>query len=243
MLRKRLAIDIGGTFVDFVLLDEMTGTLKIDKEPSLHKSLTDCIFAGIKRLQVDLPDLDMIIHASTLVINTVLQERGSSVGLITTQGFRDVLELGRGNRPEVYNLLYKPPKPLVPRYLRFEVPERVNYKGDVILPLDEAATREVVQKLRARAVEGIAVCFLHACANPSHERRVREICRELYPEAHVAISSDITGEFREFERTSTVVLNTYVMPRMASYLGELEARLLNLNFRGALNVMQSTGGM
>ena len=243
MLRKRLAIDIGGTFVDFVLLDEMTGTLKIDKEPSLHKSLTDCIFAGIKRLQVDLPDLDMIIHASTLVINTVLQERGSSVGLITTQGFRDVLELGRGNRPEVYNLLYKPPKPLVPRYLRFEVPERVNYKGDVILPLDEAATREVVQKLRARAVEGIAVCFLHACANPSHERRVREICRELYPEAQVAISSDITGEFREFERTSTVVLNTYVMPRMASYLGELEARLLNLNFRGALNVMQSTGGM
>ncbi len=243
MPRKRLAIDVGGTFVDFVLLDETTGHTSIEKEPSLHKDLTDRFFDGIKRLQVNLSDLDMIIHGSTLVINTILQERGAPIGLITTQGFRDVLELGRGNRPEVYNLLYKPPRPLVPRYLRSEVPERLNYKGEVILPLDEEATREALRKLKSRGVKGIAVCFLHAYANPVHEHRVRAICQELLPEVHVAVSSDLTGEFREFERTSTVVLNTYVMPRMASYLGELNTRLSAAGFRGALNVMQSTGGM
>ncbi|MFQ5662615.1 MAG: hydantoinase/oxoprolinase family protein [Terriglobia bacterium] len=242
MPRNRLAIDVGGTFVDFVLLDETTGKLTIEKEPSIRMSLTDRLFEGIKRLRVDPAALEMITHGSTLVINTILQEGGAPVGLITTRGFRDVLELGRGNRPEVYNLAYKPPKPLVPRYLRFEVPERLNHKGEVILPLDEEATREVIQKLKLRGVKGIAVCFLHAYANPAHERRVREICRELYPEAQVALSSDITGEFREFERTSTVVLSTYVMPRMASYMAEVEARLSTLGFRGGLNVMQSTGG-
>lgn len=240
---KRLAIDVGGTFIDFVLLDESTGDVAIEKELSLEKTLTERIFAGLGRLHIQQPELDMIIHGSTLVINTILQERGALVGLITTHGFRDVLELGRGNRPEVYNLLYKPPKPLVPRYLRFEVPERLNYKGEVVVPLDEAATRRAVERLKARGVQAIAICFLHAYANPAHERRAHTICQEVYPEAFVAISSDITGEFREFERTSTVVLNTYVMPRMTSYLGTLEERLTGLGFRGVLNVMQSTGGM
>ncbi len=240
---KRIAIDVGGTFVDFVLLDETTGNITIEKEPSLRKNLTDRIFGGLHRLRVTPADLEMIIHGSTTAMNTILQERGARVGLITTQGFRDVLELGRGNRPEVYNLRYKPPKPLVPRYLRFEVPERLNYEGKVVHPLDEDATREVVRKLKSHGVKGIAICFLHAYANPAHERRVGEICREVYPEAHVAISSDITGEFREFERTSTVVLNTYVMPRMVSYLSDLESQLSTAGFRGSINIMQSTGGM
>ena len=240
---KRLAIDVGGTFVDFVLLDETTGDVIIEKELSLEKALTERIFSGLKRLNVQPAELEMIIHGSTLVLNTILQERGAPVGLITTKGFRDVLELGRGNRPEVYNLLYKPPKPLVPRYLRFEVPERLNYKGEVVIPLDEAAVRRAVERLKARGVQGIAICFLHAYANPTQERRARKICQEVYPESFVAISSDVTGEFREFERSSTVVLNTYVMPRMASYLGTVEARLIELGFRGALNVMQSTGGV
>lgn len=240
---NRLAIDVGGTFIDFVLLDESTGGVTSEKELSLVHELSDRIFAGMERLEISPADLDMIIHGSTVVINTILQERGGKIGLITTRGFRDVLELGRGSRPEVYNLLYKPPKPLVPRYLRTEVPERLNHQGSIVTPLDEKATRRVVERLKAREVDGIAVCFLHAYANPSHERRVREIIHEVYPDAQVSISSDITGEFREFERTSTVVLNTYVMPRMRAYVGDLEARLTDSGFRGALNMIQSTGGM
>jgi len=120
---NRLAIDVGGTFIDFVLLDESTGGVTSEKELSLVHELSDRIFAGMERLEISPADLDMITHGSTVVINTILQERGGKIGLITTRGFRDVLELGRGSRPEVYNLLYKPPKPLVPRYLRTEVPE------------------------------------------------------------------------------------------------------------------------
>ncbi len=243
MSEKRLAIDIGGTFADFVLLDEDSGSVTLEKEPSPKERLTDHIFRGMGRLDVDLTDLDMVIHGSTVVINTILQEVGSRIGLITTQGFRDVLGLGRGNRPEVYNLLYKPPTPLIPRYLRLEVPERLDHKGNVITPLDEEATRRAIERLRAREVEGIAVCFLHAYANPEHERDVRRIAGEVYPEAHVSISSDITGEFREFERTSTVALNTYVMPSVAAYLAGLEERLSLGGFQGGLNIIQSTGGL
>ena len=243
MSEKRLAIDIGGTFADFVLLDEETGSVTLEKEPSPKERLTDHIFRGIGRLDVDLTDLDMVIHGSTVVINTILQEVGSRIGLITTQGFRDVLSLGRGNRPEVYNLLYKPPAPLIPRYLCLEVPERLDHRGGVIKPLDEEATRRAIERLKAREVEGIAVCFLHAYANPEHERAVRRIAGQVYPEAHVSISSDITGEFREFERTSTVALNTYVMPSVAAYLAGLEERLGAGGFRGGLNIIQSTGGL
>ncbi|MFQ5942866.1 MAG: hydantoinase/oxoprolinase family protein [Anaerolineales bacterium] len=243
MTGNRMAIDVGGTFIDFVLLDETSGAVKTEKELSLIRELSDHIFDGVDRLGVGVSELDMIIHGSTVVINTILQERGDVVGLITTEGFRDALELGRGSRPEVYNLLYKPPKPLVPRYLRTEVPERLNHKGAVVTPLDEYATRAAIERLKHRDVAGIAVCFLHAYANPSHERRVREIIRDVYPEVEVSISSDITGEFREFERTSTVVLNTYVMPRMRAYIGDLDRRLTESGFEGALNMIQSTGGM
>jgi N-methylhydantoinase A len=243
MAGKRLAIDVGGTFVDFVLLDEASGAISIEKGASNIKSLTERFFGGMRGLGVEAGELSMIIHGSTVVLNTILQEKGASLGLITSAGFRDVLELGRGSRPEVYNLLYKPTPPLIPRYLRLEAPERVDRYGQVVRPLDEAATRRAAEQLKGRGVAGIAVCFLHAYANPSHERRARELIREVYPEAFVAISSDITGEYREFERTSTVALNVYVMPRMADYLGDIEAHLEAGGYQGVLNVMQSTGGM
>ncbi len=159
MSEKNLAIDIGGTFVDFVLLDDTTGNITTEKEPFSEKNLPDHIFHGIDRLQVKPSELSMIIHGTTVVINTILQERGARIGLITTSGFRDVLELGRGKRPEVYNLLYKPPEPLVPRHLRFNVPERLNHRGEVLVPLDEEATRQVAGKLIEEKVEGVAVCF------------------------------------------------------------------------------------
>ncbi len=243
MSGKRLAIDVGGTFIDMVLLDEATGIVTTEKEPSVIGAGTDNIFRGVERLGVNVDDLEMIIHGSTVVINTILQERGAKIGVITTQGFRDVLQLGRGSRPEVYNLLYKPQKPLVLRHLRFDVPERMGHKGDIVTPLDEAATLEAIKKLQARGVEGIAVCFLHAYSNPIHEQRVRDLINQVYPEAYVSISSDITGEWREFERTSTVAMNAYVMPRMSAYVGDLEDRLTEADFAGVLNIIQSTGGM
>jgi N-methylhydantoinase A len=238
----RLAIDVGGTFVDFVLFNESTGAITIEKVSSAGH-LEERFFEGIERLGLNLADLSMIVHGSTTVINTILQEKGATVGLITTQGFRDVLELGRGNRPEIYNLFYQPPIPLVPRFRRYEVPERLNRLGEELTPLDESAARQMIGRLKAQAVQGIAICFLHAYANPAHERRMAELVAEEYPEASVSISSDIVREWREFERTSTTVLNAYVKPKMTGYLAALETGLRQRRYEGAFNIMQSSGGM
>ncbi|MBM4424182.1 MAG: hydantoinase/oxoprolinase family protein [Chloroflexi bacterium] len=242
MTNQRLAIDVGGTFVDFVLFDEASGEICIEKVSSGGK-LEERFFEGIERLGLSLTDLAMIVHGSTTVINTIVQEKGARTGLITTQGFRDVLELGRGNRPEIYNLFYRPPAPLVPRYLRYEVPERLNRRGETLIPLDEAAARQVIAQLKEQGVLGIAICFLHSYANPAHERRLAELVAEIYPEAHVSISSDIVREWREFERASTTVLNTYVKPKMAGYLSALQSGLKDRHYTGTLNIMQSSGGM
>lgn len=242
MTNQRLAIDVGGTFVDFVLFDEDSGEVCIEKVSSGGR-LEERFFEGIERLKLDLAELAMIVHGSTTVINTILQEKGARVGLITTQGFRDVLELGRGNRPEIYNLFYRPPAPLVPRYLRYEAPERMNRIGEVLTPLDESATRKVIIQLKQQNVQGIAICFLHAYVNPAHERRAAELAAEIYPEAHISISSDIVREWREFERTSTTVLNAYVKPKMATYLSALRNGLSERHYQGTLNIMQSSGGM
>ncbi|MCH7588697.1 MAG: hydantoinase/oxoprolinase family protein [Chloroflexi bacterium] len=242
MSDNRLAIDVGGTFIDFVHFDEAKNTVTIEKVLSSGK-LEERFFEGIDLLKLNLSDLQMIIHGSTLVINTILQEKGAHIGLITTQGFRDVLELGRGNRLEIYNLFYKPPPPLVPRYLRCEVPERMNWKGEVLEPLDEESARQQVLQLRQHGVEGIAICFLHAYINPAHELRMAEIAAEVFPEAYIAISSNITREWREFERTSTTVLNVYTMPKMGAYLSALNHGLRERDYRGSFNIMQSSGGM
>jgi N-methylhydantoinase A len=180
MARKRLAVDVGGTFIDFVVFDEAAGTVRIEKIPSLGL-LDQRFIEGVDRLGLDVGEVYMIIHGSTLVINTILQESGARIGLITTQGFRDVYELGRGNRAEIYNLFYRPPAPLVPRYLRHEVRERINARGAVLEPLDESQAREVVRRLRDQAVEGIAIVFLHAYVNPAHEQRMAQIVEESSP--------------------------------------------------------------
>lgn len=239
---KRLAIDVGGTFVDFVQFDERSGELSVEKVPSSGQ-LESRFFEGIDLLKVDLADVDMIIHGSTLVINTVVQEKGARVGLVTTQGFRDVLELGRGNRAQIYNLFYTPPPPLVPRYLRHEVRERTNWKGEVIQPLDEEEACQVLRHLKEQGVEAVAVCFLHAYANPAHERRLAEIAAEILPDVYVSISSEVSREWREFERTSTTVLDVFTKPKMAAYLSALDSRLKESHFTGSFNVMQSSGGM
>ncbi len=238
----RLSVDVGGTFVDFVKFNDQTGEITIEKVPSAGK-LADQFITGVSLLNLDLQDVSTIVHGTTLVINTIVQERGAKVGLITTEGFRDVLELGRGNRPEIYNLFYKQPKPLVPRYLRHEVTERLDWQGEILTPLDEQQARQAVKTLKQEGVEAIAICFLHGYANPIHEQRMKQIAQDVYPEGLVCISSDIVREFREFERTSTTVINAYTQPQVDRYLTELEARLTAEKYSGSLNIMQSSGGI
>lgn len=242
MTRKRLAIDVGGTFVDFVSLDGDTGDVRIEKSPS-SGSLERRFFEGIDNLALDPRALQTIIHGSTMVINTIVQEKGARVGLITTKGFRDVLELGRGNREEIYNLFYRPPPPLVERYLRLEVSERLDSCGQVVTPLDETEARAAIRQLKAEGVEGIAVIFLHSYINPVHEERMRALVNELAPDVEVTISSEICREWREFERSSTTVLNAYTKPKLARYLSALESELAKRQFPGALSIMQSSGGI
>ena len=214
---RRLAVDVGGTFIDFVTLDPDTGSISIEKVHSAG-ALDEQFFEGTNKLNLDLTDLGMIVHGSTLVINTIVQENGARVGLVTTQGFRDVLELGRGSREDIYDLFYKPPPPLVPRYLRFEVPERLDYIGDIVTPLDEAAAVETARTLKAAGVDSIAVCFLHAYVNPTHERRMAEIITDVFPNARISISSDVVREWREFEperRRNSMALFPYRRSRLA----------------------------
>ncbi|NVD43375.1 hydantoinase/oxoprolinase family protein [Ensifer sp. HO-A22] len=238
----RLAVDVGGTFIDFVYHDETTGDVRTEKVRSAG-TLSGRLIEGIRALGADAASLPTIVHGSTMVLNSIVQEKGARVGLVTTKGFRDVLELARGNRVEIYNLFYKQATPLVPRYLRMEVSERINFRGEIVEVLDERELKAAVEVLVGNGVDSIAVCFLNAYANPEHERAAARFVNEHYPDVFVSISSDIVRERREFERTSTTVLNAFTRPRFSGYLDQVGRRLEEEGFAGALTVMQSTGGI
>jgi N-methylhydantoinase A len=239
----RVAVDVGGTFIDFALLDEATGTLTIEKQPATASRLAEELLTGLGRLPVTPADIGRLFHGTTVAINAVLQERGVRVGLLTTHGFRDVLALGRGARPEIYNFFYSPPESLVPRYLRREVTERTAADGSELEPLAlDEVDRELERLLRHR-VEAVAVCFLHSYANPAHERQAVERIRATHPELSVTASSEVATEWREFERTSTTVLNSYIQPPFASYLGDLTGRLRDAGYTRPFALMQSNGGV
>lgn len=239
----RVAVDVGGTFIDLVLLDEQTGAIVIEKQPARREALVDHFLAGLGRLPVPLAEVDRLFHGTTVGINTVIQETGAAVGLLTTAGFRDVLQLGRGSRPELYNVLYRPPVPLVPRRLRREVPERLAADGAVVRAIDLDAVDREADLLVAAGAEAIAICFLHAYVNPEHERLAAARVRERHPGLAVTASHEVATEWREFERTSTTVLNAYVQPLMRRYLGELGGRLAGAGFRHPFALMQSNGGV
>jgi N-methylhydantoinase A len=238
----RIAVDIGGTFTDLVAVDD-------DGKVSRSKSLTtpDDFARGIqdclRGANIDVAGADFFVHGSTVTINAVLERKGARTGLITTQGFRDVYEIGRGNRPEGYNLFFKRPVPLVPRDLRFEVDERLYATGEVFKPLDEESAKATIGTLKATGVESVAVCLLHAYANAAHEQRLGELLRQQFPQAYISLSHEILREFREYERTSTTVLNSYVGPIVSRYLVSLERMLRTGGFRGTFRVMQSNGGV
>lgn len=238
----RIAIDVGGTFVDYVLLDEATGSISIEKQLSTPERIVDEVMTGLGRLPVDLAATS-IFHGTTVALNTIVQERGVKVGLLTTMGFRDVLEIGRGSRPEIYNPLFREPPPLVERFMRREISGRLDARGAEVIPLDLDQVDREVDALLADGAESIAVCFLHSYANSAHEELAAARIRERHPQIALAVSHELVKEWREFERTSTTVLNAYVQPPFKRYIDVLAARLTEAGYRNPLAVMQSNGGV
>ena len=243
----KLGVDVGGTFTDLVAFDERTGAIQLTKVPSTPTSPDQGVLNGIRRLAadfgVDPGGIDFFIHGTTVATNALLERKGVRVALVTTAGFRDVLHIGRQTRPKLYDFFERRPDPLVPRHLRFEVPERVLYTGEVRQPLDEDAVRRVAQTIRQRGVGVVAVCLLHSYANPAHERRVREILLAEVPGLKVSLSSDVLPEFKEYERASTTVVNAYVMPIVERYLERIVGSLRGVGVGTGLNIMQSNGGV
>jgi N-methylhydantoinase A len=238
----RIAVDIGGTFTDLVAVDDDGRVLRsksLTTPDDLARGIDDCL----KGANVQVAGASYFVHGSTVTVNAVLERKGARTGLITTKGFRDVYEIGRGNRPEGYNLFFKRPVPLVPRDLRLEVDERLYATGEVLTPLDEQSAATTIAALKAAGVESVAVCLLHSYANSVHEQRLGELLRRQFPAAYVSLSHEILREFREYERTSTTVLNSYVGPIVRGYLVSLEKMLGDAGFHGTFRVMQSNGGV
>ncbi|MBI3709729.1 MAG: hydantoinase/oxoprolinase family protein, partial [Proteobacteria bacterium] len=243
----RIGFDIGGTFTDFVVLDE------IDDRVRLHKYLTTPddpsvgALIGLSELVeaegITLGQVTEIIHGTTLVTNAVIERRGARLGLITTQGMRDVLELGAEQRYEIYDLFLRFPQPLVARRQRLEVPERMSREGRIVVPLDEAAVERAVETLTGEGIEALAICFLHSYCNPAHERRAAEIARRLQPELAISTSAEVVPELREYPRTVTTCANAYVQPLVDRYLKRLQRELWGRGFRGTLRLMHSGGGL
>jgi N-methylhydantoinase A len=238
----RVATDIGGTFTDLVVVDEASGEVSIAKVSTTPRDLAQGVLDVIAAGGVDPAGIRELVHGTTVVINALTERKGARTALVTTAGFRDVLEIGRGNRPDMYNLVSRKPPPFVPRRHRFEVRERVDRHGDVLVALDLSGLEAVAAACERDGIEAVAVCLLHSYAHPEHERALCEALRERLPRVSVTASSEVTREWREYERTSTAVLNAYVQPTVDRYLGELEARLAGAGLHAPLLVMQSSAG-
>jgi N-methylhydantoinase A len=240
--RYRAAVDIGGSFTDLVFIDEKSGKIGSAKVPSTPEDVAVGVIDAVERGGLDLSECRYFIHGTTVGLNAFIQRKGAKTGLITTEGFRDVLEIARMSRDVMYNLWYQRPPPFVERPLRLEVAERINAQGKVVLPLKRSDVRKAIQVFRSKKVEAVAVCLLHSYANPKHERAIREILRKDFPGVPYSLSSDITREYREYERTNTTVLDAYIKPLMSRYVRRLEHDLKERGFRGKLMITLSSGG-
>jgi N-methylhydantoinase A len=243
----RIGFDVGGTFTDFTLHDTTSGTLRHFKVPSTPADPSEAIEAGLATLMQTLGvapgAIDFVGHGTTVATNMVIERRGVVTGLITTKGFRDVLEIGRQVRPHLYDYTVRTPVPLVPRERRMEVAERIDAGGAVLHALDEAAVASAADALAAQGVQAIAICFLHSYLNDVHERRAAEIVRARLPGIYLSTSSGVLPEFREFERFSTTAINVYIGPRMERYLDRFLGRLSGLGMTAQPYTIHSNGGL
>lgn len=246
MGQVRLGVDIGGTFTDITVLEEDTGRISIAKVPSRHDDPAGALIAaveqGIAQAGVDVSDVTLLVHGSTLVTNAVLERDLPRAALLTTDGFRDVLEIGRHFRPDMYDLLQDKPEPVIPRERRFCIDERTTAEGEVIGEPDHRGTHEVLEAVRASDAEAVAICFLNSFVNPENESKVRDWLRQSLPGVHVCASHEVCREIREFERMSTVALNAAAIPLVARYLEDIAPRVRSVLPNATVLLMQSNGG-
>jgi len=240
----RIGVDIGGAFTDFYAINPDTGETVWVKGETTPKEPSKGVIETIKKSKMDLSKAEALIHGQTLVINSVVTRSGAKVGLITTYGYRDSLELQRANRRDMYNFRYRKPEPFVPRYLRLEVNERIKSDGEVLKKLNPEELKKIVEKFKKEGVESICISFLNSYANPKHEIEAGKLVRELTNgEIPLTLGHEITREWGEYERTNTAVLNAFVKPKMYNYLSTLEREISKMGFNGSFFAMLSNGGM
>lgn len=238
---KRIAVDIGGTFTDIVCLNDDTLEMMADKVHSTPFEIGRAVLDAVLKIKADLREVELFVHGTTVGLNTVVQGKGAKTGLITTEGFRDVLEMGRGDRRELYNYLWKKPKPLIPRHLRLGLDERTDALGRILRKVRREDVARILEYFKERGVEAIAVCLLHSYANPENEIVTGGIIQELWPEVDVSLSHLVAREFREYERMSTTVLDAYIKRRVVRYLGSLSDNLSRQNFSGQILIVSPNG--
>ncbi|MBV8126320.1 MAG: hydantoinase/oxoprolinase family protein, partial [Planctomycetaceae bacterium] len=245
--RYRIGFDIGGTFTDFILLDTERSEIRPHKCLTTPEDPSVGALAGLAEITeasgLRLADIGEIVHGTTLVTNALIERKGAKLGLITTAGFRDLLEMGTEQRYDIYDLFLRYPEPLVPGRRRLEVRERIDRDGNVVVALDLAEVRDAARTLVAAGVEAIAVGFLHSYRNPAHERATGEAIKALSPVISVSLSSDVVAELWEYQRIATTCANAFVQPLMDRYVQRLERELWQRGFRGALWLMHSAGGL
>jgi N-methylhydantoinase A len=237
-----LAVDIGGTFTDLMAFDEGKKFYQA-KSLTTYNDLTQGVVDCIRKSGIDIGLVDELIHGSTIAINTLIERKGADTALIVTRGTRDVYAIGRGNRPESYNIFFHRPRPLVPRHKTYELDERIAASGEVLVEPDRVQVEALCDMIKDAGIESVAVCFLHSYVNPDHERLIGSILKERLPDCYISLSHEIFREFREYERTSTTVVNSYIGPRVSGYVRNLEASLADIGFEGNLAIMQSNGGV
>ncbi len=248
MPKIRLATDVGGTFTDLVFYEVDAGQAVVNgvqavKSHTTPPNFEKGVLAAVEKAEIDEPSIEFFAHGTTVVINALTERKGVKTALITTKGFRDILEIARGNRPDFFNLLYEKPEPFIPRYLRQEVSERLTYKGKVLEPLSTDGLSNILDSFKAEGVEAIAICLLHSYANPAHEIALEQAIQDHWPEVSTVCSHQITREWREYERSNTTALCAYVRPIAVDYLTRMENELHANGFDGSFYVMQSNGGI
>jgi N-methylhydantoinase A len=238
-----VAVDIGGTFTDLVAYNHEDGDVLYAKSATTYGNFVEGILECFDKVKLEPKTANFVNHGTTLVINSLIQRKGAKAALVTTKGFRDLLEIARGNRPDPFDLHYRRDEPLIPRPLRLEVTERIGSKGEIVTPLDVAALTPLADKMKNLSVEAVAIFFMNSYANPEHEQKAAETLRALMPGVYVTYSTEVTREWYEYERTSTVAANAYVGPQVNRYVRQLASDLETKGFGGSLFMMGSNGGL
>jgi len=241
-LSRLVGVDVGGTFTDLFYVNEETGEIQTLKVPSTPWEPSEGIINALLTGQIPIESVDMFLHGTTIATNAIIQRRGCKAALITTTGFKDVLELGRRDRPNLYGLKGVQ-NPLIPRNLRFEVQERMNYKGEVIVPLDVESLRKIGLSLLDLEIETVIISFLHSYVNAAHEKKAGEVLKEINPDWYIVLSSEVLNEYYEFERTSTAVIEGYLRPLVSNYAKQLTSKLKRNNYKNPISIIQSNGGV